>query len=179
MVEVPLSDAPVIVTERLELWLPQAGDIDTMIDIVTHEETARYLGANADRADHFTRFQRNSGSWLLFGYGGFIVRERGKPAPIGNCGVFHSFRGLGEDFDDHAEAGWIISADHTGTGYASEAMEAALAWFDEQHGPQPVMCVIEVGNEPSFALAARLGFEDARAATWPDGAEVRLLLRSA
>ena len=168
-----------IVTDRLELWLPKASDIDAMIDIVMHEETARYLGANATRADQFTRFQRNAGSWLLYGYGGFLVREKGRPDPIGNCGVFHAFRGLGADFDDQPEAGWIIAVDHVGKGYAREAMEAALDWFEQKHGSQRLICIIETGNEPSFALAARLGFEEVRHAQWPDGSEIVLLARTA
>lgn len=179
MVELPPRDRPVLTTERLELWLPSSSDIGAMIDIVTHEETGRYLGPDSSRAEHFTRFQRNAGSWLLFGYGGFIVRERGRPEVIGNCGIFHSLRGLGDDVDDMPEAGWIIAADHAGEGYAREAMAAAIDWFEAAHGKQPVFCMIEAGNVPSFALAERLGFARLRHAEMGDGADIVLLMRDA
>lgn len=175
----PNPDVPVIVTERLELWLPSASDIQPLINLVMHEETSRFLGADATRADHFTRIQRNAGCWMLFGYGGFVVRQKGCPDPIGSCGVFHSYRGLGEDFDDMPEAGWIIAADQGGKGYAREAMDAALQWFEVTHGQQPIMCMIEVGNAASFSLAARLSFEETRTVTWPDGVDVVLFTRAA
>lgn len=174
---IPPSDLPVIVTERLELWLPQAGDMHPMIDLVTHEDTGRYLGGTVSRADHYLRLQSKGGSWLMHGYGSFIVRERGKAAPIGNCGIFHSFRGMGDDFDDKPEAGWIIAAGHVGKGYASEAMEAAIAWFEETHGKQNVVCMIEGGNEPSFALAERLGFVELRRVQSPGAPDIVLLSR--
>lgn len=149
-----------------------------MFAIVSDPATHRFLGGKADRADHFTRFQRNAGSWFLHGYGSFMVRLKDRPGVVGNCGVFHTYRGLGADFDDRPEAGWIIAADHVGKGYAREAMDAALAWFEREHGPREVVCMIEVGNAASLALAARLGFTRTRQATLPEGTEVQLLNRA-
>jgi RimJ/RimL family protein N-acetyltransferase len=96
---------------------------------------------------------------------------------IGNCGIFHTFRGLGDDFDDHPEAGWIVAAEHVGQGLGNEAMQAVLAWFDREHGQKRVVCMIAVGNEPSLKLAARLGFAPLRQAELPDGDIVELLER--
>lgn len=77
---------------------------------------------------------RNAGSWYLCGYGALMLRLRGRQEVIGNCGGFHIFRALGDDFDDNPEAGWIVAAGYAGLGLASEAMRAALAWFDRKHG---------------------------------------------
>ena len=173
-----MSDATAfLTTERLELWRLTLADEPQMFAIITNPETHRFLGPMSNRADHFTRFQRGGGSWFLHGYGSFMVRLKGASAVSGNCGVFHSFRGLGEDFDDKPEAGWILAADHVGKGLAREAMEAALAWFDREHGPREVVCMIEPGNAPSFALAHQLGFQPIRDAQLPDGAAVSLLAR--
>lgn len=169
---------PFLATERLELWQPTLADEPQMFAIIEDPRTHRFLGPMSTRADHFTRFQRGAGSWFLHGYGGFMVRLKGEPHVIGNCGVFHSYRGLGEDFDNKPEAGWIMAADHVGKGIAREAMEAALVWFDAAHGPREVVCMIEPGNVPSVVLAARLGFAPTRLATLPDGAEVQLLNRN-
>ena len=168
---------PVYTTERLELWRPRLPDMHAMIEIVSHPETGRYLGAHASRADHFTRFQRNAGSWLLHGYGGFMVRERGQDEVIGNCGIFHSFRGLGEDFDDMPEAGWILAHDKGGMGFAGEAMRAALAWFEREHGAQRIVCMIDPDNAPSIALSAKLGFVEMRRTELADGSPVILFER--
>ena len=173
-----MKDKPLLVTERLELWQPTMRDEPQMFAIVSNPETARYLGAMATRADHFTRFQRGGGSWFLHGYGSFMVRLKGAPEVIGNCGVFHSYRGLGEDFDNMPEAGWIIAAEHVGKGIAGEAMRAALAWFDREHGLRTVVCMIEPRNAPSIKLAGKLGFTRMRDAHLPDGAAVRLFERA-
>jgi RimJ/RimL family protein N-acetyltransferase len=172
------NTAPLLVTERLELWVPGKADVWPMHAIVTHPATARFLGPADAPADHFLRFSRNAGSWLLYGYGSFMVRERGRADVIGHCGVFHTFRGLGEDFDDNPEAGWILDSDHTGRGLAREAMEAALAWFEREHGRQRIVAMIAPGNVASIGLAGRLGFTFLREATLPGGEAVRLFERS-
>lgn len=171
------SGAPFLVTERLELWQPRMADEAAMFAIVCDPLTGRYLGPMTSRADHFTRFQRGAGSWFLSGYGSFMVRLKGAPEVIGNCGVFHSYRGLGEDFDDMPEAGWILAESAVGKGIAFEAMSAVLSWFDATHRPLEVVCMIEPGNEPSFALAGKLGFRRTREAVLPDGAAVQLFER--
>ncbi|MFV0644764.1 MAG: GNAT family N-acetyltransferase [Sphingomonadaceae bacterium] len=173
-----MNSKPLIVTERLELWLPVSGDIPKILAIVTQPETSRHLGPPSTEADNFTRFQRNAGSWFLFGYGLFMIRERGQPEVIGNCGIFHSFRGLGDDFDNQPEAGWILGADHVGKGYASEIMGAVFSWFDEKFGPQRVVCMINPENTPSLNLAQKMRFSKMREAIMVD-APVVLLERSA
>lgn len=162
---------PFLTTERLELWLPRRSDIAEMYALVSNPVTSRHLGRAADPADHFTRFQRNAGSWFLHGYGSFMLRLRGQSTLIGNCGVFHAYRGLGADFDDMPEGGWIVAADHVGSGLAHEAMRAALDWFDNAHGPTPVVCMIDPANIRSIALAGRLGFVPTRRARLPGSEE--------
>ena len=174
-----LSGSPPLLTERLELRLPVAADVAAMAAIVAHPETARHLGSRSGTADHFERFCRNAGSWLLYGYGGFIVRLRGSEEVIGNCGVFHSWRGLGEDFDDTPEAGWILRHDQVGRGVGHEAMNAVLDWFDRAHSPRRVVCMTVPDNAPSVRLAGKLGFMPMREAVLPDGETVLLFERGA
>lgn len=137
-----MNGAPVLVTERLELWRPVAADLPELHAMMQDDVTRRFFGAwEATLADMHARLLRNVGSWSLYGYGTFMVRERGQATIIGNCGVFHSWRGLGEDFDDQPEAGWIVAADKAGQGYAGEAMAAVFAWFDAEHGPRRTVCI--------------------------------------
>ena len=172
-----MTEGPFLTTERLELWRPSVADMRAMHEVVLAPETARYLGPRAQFSDHATRFMRNAGSWFLYGYGALMLRLRGQDRVIGNCGVFHTFRGIGDDFDDHPEAGWIVAADHVGKGLAGEAMAAVLAWFESEHGAQRIVCMISPGNEPSLRLAARLGFAPFRDAELSNGETVGLLER--
>ena len=172
-----VSGAPRLVTERLELTLPVAADRDLMAGIVSHEETGRFLGPAFEPTVHFMRFMRNAGSWQLYGYGAFMLRLRESGELIGNGGVFHTWRGLGEDFDDTPEAGWILRHDQVGRGLGYEAMSAVLDWFDREHGRRRVVCLISRENEPSIRLAAKLGFTPLREAVLPDGEAVSLFER--
>lgn len=154
-----------IITERLILRRPQASDLDALYALTNDDEMQRFLGsASPSLSFSFTRLLQNAGSWSFYGYGSFIVIEKANNRMIGNCGVFHSYRGLGDDVDDKPEAGWIIARDHWGQGYAREAMDAALTWFDSEHGKQPIMAMIQTGNITSVALANALGFTFTRMA---------------
>ena len=149
---------PVITTARLTLCKPQPDDLPAVAAIVAADAVRRVLGNRAaDMPDEFARFVRNAGSWALYGYGNFMVRERGSAALVGICGVFHSWRGF-DGFDNVPEAGWIFAQPVWGRGYATEAAAAALAWFDRVHGPRRIACMIDADNHASHAVAARLGF---------------------
>jgi RimJ/RimL family protein N-acetyltransferase len=156
-----MSAMPLLTTKRLELWQPQIGDLADLFDLTFAEETRRFLGSfMPSEMDAFARLLRNAGSWSLFGYGSFLVRLKGEHRIIANCGVFRSHRGFGAEqgLDNVPEAGWIVHRDHWGQGIAREAMEAALAWFDSNHGQQRIACMIEEGHTASDALAGKLGF---------------------
>ena len=174
-----MTDKPFLTTERLDLWQPRAGDLKAIHAVMTHSSTGRFLGPASALHEHATRFARGAGSWFLYGYGPLMLRLRGTDAVIGNCGVFHTFRGLGDDFDDHPEAGWIVAAEQVGNGLASEAMRAVLDWFDRENGPKRIVCMISPDNGPSVRLAAKLGFTAMRETELPDGAAVRLYERTA
>ena len=153
---------PVLTTERLELRRPRASDRPDLLAMMTPDAVRQFLGpAEASETDVFARLLRNAGSWSLYGYGTFMVREKGGDGTIvGNCGVFRSFRGFGQGMDDVPEAGWILAESVWGKGYAIEAMQASLAWFDRQHGPQRIACMIEEGHAASAKIAAKLGFTE-------------------
>lgn len=175
-----MTDAPLLKTVRLELWQPRLGDLADLFALTRDEETRRFLGSFVpSEMDSFNRLHRNAGSWALHGYGTFAVRLRGEGRIIGTCGVFRSHRGFGSDLglDNVAEAGWIVHKDHWGQRIASEAMEAALAWFDAAHGKQRITCMIEEGHKASDALARKLGFVPYARHRPEDGAELVLYER--
>ena len=172
-----MSAAPVIVTDRLELWEPDFADIEPVFRIVSHPQTGRFLGPPIEWLDHYSRFHRNAGGWYLHGYGNFVVRLRGKDEIIGTMGPFHSNRGLGEDFDVMPEAGWTIAHNYTGKGLASEGMTAALAWFEREFGAQRMVCMLSPENLPSKRVAEKLGFTPMRNTELPDGDVVTLFER--
>ncbi len=146
-------------TERLRMRKPEAGDDALMFQLNEPEEMRTYLAMpENNRSDTFNRLLRNAGSWALFGYGIAMVEEKASGDIVGTCGIFRTARGHGADFDLLPEAGWIIGRDHWGKGYATEAMEGTIAWFEETFGKQPLGCMIEFGNVASDKVARKLGF---------------------
>lgn len=155
-----MSAAPLLTTERFELWRPRGpDDLEGLCRLIADEETCHYLGTvDPTPKGQWERLLRNAGSWSLYGYGVFYVRRPGSDDMIASCGVFHSWRGLEPGMDDQPEGGWIVRRDHWGKGVASEVMGAVLRWFDATHGERRVVAMIERGNSGSERLAAKLGF---------------------
>ncbi|MET1757160.1 GNAT family N-acetyltransferase [Novosphingobium sp. RD2P27] len=151
---------PLLKTERFDLWRPRGPqDLDGICRLIADEETRRFLGTiEPSRQSQWERLMRNAGSWSLYGYGSFFVRPRGSDEIIGNCGVFHSWRGIEPRMDDQPEGGWVVRRDYWGQGLAREVMDVALAWFGAKHGPKRIVAMIERENVGSQRVAAGLGF---------------------
>jgi RimJ/RimL family protein N-acetyltransferase len=146
-------------TPRLDLWVPAPRDHAGLVAMLADEEVRRNLGNRpTSPADEYNRLTRHAGSWALYGYGSFMCRARGTDTFVGICGVFHSWRGFAEGLDDTPEIGYSLTRPFWGQGLATEAGEAALAWFDAAHGPRRIACMIDADNLASLKVAGKLGF---------------------
>ncbi|PZP43813.1 MAG: N-acetyltransferase [Agrobacterium fabrum] len=124
----------------------------------------------------FARLLRFLGHWTVFGFGPFAVEERATGRIVGEVGFAHMRRGNGADFDGAPEAMWKIDGALAGKGIATEAVEAAIRWFDDSGISQRTVCMINPLNSPSLAIAARFGFRPFRDTTFRDS-PVRLFER--
>lgn len=140
------------------------------------EAVTHYIGGKPMRPDEcWTRLLRYRGLWPLLGYGYWAVEEKASGRFIGDVGFADFHRLIGPSILGIPEMGWVLAPEAHGRGYASEAVKAALDWFDaKRHGRS--VCIIDPGNEPSLRLAARNGFRE-YARTSFMGDEVILLER--
>lgn len=170
--------SPRLETERLVLAVPHRDAYILLRDLVADPEVQRFLGPAAQdpTTDMFSRALRGAGSWQLYGYGTFLVWEKGGSF-VGQAGIFHTMRGFGKGMDDVPEAAWMVAREHWRKGYALEAMQAALEWFDAVHKARRTTCMIEPENVASIKLAKRLGFERYDQHQLGDGAVVELFER--
>ncbi len=60
--------------------------------------------------------------------------------------------------DRSNELGYTVFEANRRQGYASEAVEALIEWAREEHGVGRIVLAISPTNEPSLALARKLGF---------------------
>ena len=147
-------------TPRLLLRPYALTDFDAIHALRSDAETMRFIGGKAlTREESWQRLMRAAGHWALLGFGFFVVVEKAGGRVIGEAGLMRAERGLGEQFDPYPEAGWLLSPQGRGHGYAQEAMRAALAWFAESHGPSRSVCIIDPANAASLRLAQKLGYK--------------------
>ncbi|NRB04192.1 MAG: GNAT family N-acetyltransferase [Rhodobacteraceae bacterium] len=163
---------PTINTARLTLRAFRAEDFDRFAEIWASPEVTRYIGAEPRaRNTSWDMFLRNAGHWQMTGFGQWAIEDHATKALIGQAGFFHGMRGLGEDFDAHPEAGWVLAPEAQNQGYGWEAVSAAHDWFDRVI-TGPLVAQIVPKNVASVRVASRLGYAEMRAA-----GDVMLMLR--
>ncbi|WFE34265.1 GNAT family N-acetyltransferase [Micromonospora sp. WMMD975] len=159
-------------------WTESPEDLAVVYDIYSREEVMRWLGGGrgllTDPGQAVERVrswrERNApydGRWGLWAIepraaGGAAGSVLLKPLP-GRDGVTPT---------DDLEVGWHLHPDAQGHGYATEAARAVLA-REFAAGTARVHAVVMAGNEPSVAVARRLGMTHVGVRTdWYGGAEL-------
>jgi ribosomal-protein-alanine N-acetyltransferase len=112
--------------------------------------------------------------WFVYA----VVLPDGERAMIGHAG-FHGPPGVNAiKAADAVEIGYTIFAPYRRRGYASEAVQALLAWASSEHEIGHFVASIAPGNEPSLAIVRRLGFaQTGRHWDDEDGEELEFQLR--
>lgn len=143
----------IIRTERLILReVDPERDFDGWARAMADENTVRYLGVQPmSRAEAWRNMALVIGHWAIRGYGSFSVEDRKTGDWVGRVGPWfpHGWPA--------PEVGWTIAPDRVGRGYATEAARAALDFAFDGLGWTQVIHIIMKGNEPSIAVARKLG----------------------
>lgn len=154
------NSAPTLETERLRLRAWRKGDREPYWAILEQAAVHRYFGpVPASREENWRRMMAAAGSWVINGFGGWAVERKSDGRLVGMTSLFNAWRDLQPQFGEEPEMGWIFSAEVHGQGMAAEACRATLNWAEATLTPTPVWAIISPGNEPSFRLAGKLGFE--------------------
>lgn len=96
-------------SERLTLTKPTLADFDESYAMSSAAVVAEFIGGKpASREDAWNKLLRNIGHWASYGYGIFTVWEKAGAAFVGEVGLAHFSRGLGETFDPFPEAAWVL-----------------------------------------------------------------------
>ena len=142
-----------IETQRLILRpIDTDRDFEPWARAMADAETVRYLGTKPmNRAEAWRSMALAMGHWAIRGYGFFSVEHRETGAWVGRIGPWYPEGWPGP------EVGWTLSPDHRGRGYATEAARASVEFAFTKLGWLQVIHVIMEGNEPSIALAERIG----------------------
>lgn len=142
-------------TDRLILRrIDPERDFDSWARAMADEETVRFIGGKVlDRALAWRNMATIIGHWQIRGYGFFSVEDKETGEWVGRVGPWNP-----EGWPS-PEIGWTISREHWGKGYATEAGRACVEYVRDSLGWPKVIHVILMGNEPSIAVARKLGSE--------------------
>ncbi|WBB81916.1 GNAT family N-acetyltransferase [Micromonospora sp. WMMD882] len=193
-------------TERLLVrkWTEEPTDVARFYDIYSRPEVVRWFGGArdlplTDPEQALDRVRGWQGSYSPDGrYGLWAVElragDRDAPAEAGPPGggqggvggglvvgtaLVKPLRGRDMEPVDQIEVGWHLHPDSWGNGYATEAARALVA-REFAAGTRRVHAVVLPGNEPSMAVARRLGMTHVgRRADWYGGLEMETFVLSA
>ena len=146
---------PWLTTPRLILRRPTPADLDRLFAIHSDPETYRHLPNHAmTRLDQAAeRLAEWSEHWETHGFGYAVVERAADHTTIGYTGLHHhelADRPVLNLYYRFDPASW-------GHGYATEAVEAILAWARVHQPDLSVTARVATTNAASLALAERVG----------------------
>lgn len=142
---------PTLETARLILRPPTAADFDAVAKLLADEVVMRFLGGVQVRPVAWRSFVSTVGSWPILGFGIFSVIEKSSGRWVGRVGPIRPEGWPG------TEVGWALARAAWGQGYAVEAASAAMDFAVDVLGWSEIIHCIDAENQPSRAVAARLG----------------------
>ena len=170
-----MAAIPTLETQRLILSAPTLTDASAIAAMWSDPEVVRHIGNVPFSAeDSWARLLKYVGHWELLGYGTWIVRDKAGEF-VGEVGLFDLHRAIDPAIEG-PEAGWVLARSAHGKGYATEAVQAALAWGEQQLGARTFTCIIDYDNTASLRVAAKCGFRE-HARTVYKGTPVVMLRR--
>ena len=152
---------PTLTTARLTLRPPRPEDFDAFAALMADPRAMDFIGGAQVRPVAWRTFAQMAGQWVMSGFGFFLVWESATDKLVGRVGMHMPVGWPG------TEVGWAISGEAHGKGYATEAAVAAMDWAFGTLGWDEVIHCIEAKNEPSMAVARKLGSRVLREAMLP------------
>ncbi|WP_342362135.1 GNAT family N-acetyltransferase [Terrarubrum flagellatum] len=164
-----MSEAPVIETARLRLRGHRVEDAALTAALWADADVTRFIGGRPfTQEESWSRLLRYVGHWALMGFGYWVVEEKDSGAFVGEIGFADYRRDITPSLGDAPEIGWVLSPSAHGKGYATEAVNAALAWGDRHFAKRHTVCIIAPDNQASRRVAEKCGYREIRRTTYKD-----------
>jgi len=148
--------ATVLRTPRLTLRQLTEADLDATVAILSDPEVTRMFAMRFGREEAMTWIRRQRERYSTQGYG-YWMAEDAEGRCVGQVGLVPVTLDRGEE----PALGWVLSAEHRGRGYATEAAAGTVRLAFDRMPVQRVLTMIRPLNLPSKRVAARLGMRRA------------------
>jgi RimJ/RimL family protein N-acetyltransferase len=151
----PLSEPPVLETQRLRVRAFRESDLDDIEAIHRDEETTFHLPCGTwCTADDRKAWHDRVRVLLTAGTGvQFVLEERTTGGVIGACVVFRL-----EEGSARAEIGYVLGRSHWGRGLMREALEAVVSHAFGPWGLRRLEAEVDPDNLRSDRVVRSLGF---------------------
>ena len=149
----PLTQAPLLETDRLTLRGPERSDLSEFTRFMTSSPRMEAQGETVSNEQAWFAFLTGIGHWHWHGFGFFMLTLRGRNTPLGRVGL------LKHSNWPEVELAWHLFEGAEGNGYATEAAHAVRLWAHRSHGIIHLFSYIHCDNHRSQAVARRLGAE--------------------
>lgn len=141
---------PVLETERLILRAPRLDDWPVLEPIWTSDR-ARHMGGPMSPEEAWLDFNQLVASWLLRGFGAFVLEERTTGRALGIATLDHEWG------DPEPEIGWLLIEEAEGRGIAREAGRALILHARELIGQGSFVAYMDRAHARSIRVAEALG----------------------
>jgi len=163
----PHGIAPIIETERLRLRAHRTDDYAAAVALWSDPDVTRYIGGRPFTPEEsWGRLLRYVGHWTVLHFGYWAVEEKATGDVIGELGFADYRRDLEPSLVGVPEIGWVFAPRAHGKGYATEGVQAAVAWGDTYLASPQTACLIHPENRPSFRVAEKCGYRELQPAMY-------------
>lgn len=168
MRRVCLADA-VLQSERLELRVPQRGDLAWQIEHLNTAAVMRDLGGVRAPDAVAAGFEANAAALLRGEPGFWTVVRRNDQVLVGKCGLsIIETQAAPDPLLGGIQIGWSLAETFWGQGLASEAARLVIGHVFSGQGLDVLWSQTSDSNQPSTRMMARLGFERCPALDYTD-----------
>ncbi|WP_436957708.1 GNAT family N-acetyltransferase [Streptomyces sp. SudanB182_2057] len=154
-------------TPRLVLRRWREEDIGPMAAVNADPEVMRWIrdGSVLDEQQTRDKVRAWEAGWETHGFGLFAVEIRATGELAGFAGL--SVPDFLPEVLPAVEAGWRLGRSHWGQGLATEAGAAAVRFGFEELGLERILSIVQVGNDASERITAKLGMRLERETVTP------------
>ena len=146
----------ILETDRLRLRRLSVDDAEFILRLLNEPSFIQNIGDRGVRTIDDARAYILKGpiaSYEKFGFGLWLIEEKGTGAPVGICGL------LKRDVLEDVDIGYALLPEFWSQGYALESASAVVSYAGEKLGLKRVAAVTNSDNKSSIRLLEKMGFQ--------------------